>query len=120
MRKKRRHSARQESADGTTGDENVKVANPVKSASSLKPLKFLRHIVSDPNLSYQIMVILLTLTSEPTNMNRRIDTMSSSVDTLRGITEIIGNSMQSLRAAAEAPQRIRSLIKPDINSKTNR
>ncbi|MBP2643063.1 MAG: hypothetical protein H6Q67_950 [Firmicutes bacterium] len=119
MRRKRKHSARQGATDGAVSDENIKEAKPVHAAIPLKPLKKLRQMISNPNLSYQILVILLTLTSEETKMERRIDTMSTSVDALRGITDVIFNSMQSLRAAAEAPQRIRNLIKVDNDTKNN-
>ncbi|MBP2650953.1 MAG: hypothetical protein H6Q74_1778 [Firmicutes bacterium] len=121
MRRKRKHSARQGTAEGAAGDDSVKVAKPVNPGLSLKPLKMLRQVIQNPNLSYQIMVILLALTGGDGKMERRIDTMTTSVDSLRGITDVLTNSMQSLRTAAEAPKRIRSLIKPNGNgsSKAN-
>lgn len=104
--------ARSEEANGEAAEgEQVKEAKPVTGGFSLrKPLKYLRQITDNPNFAFQVMVVLLTLTAEDKKMDRRIDNMTSSIDALRGITEVLGGSMQSLKTAAEAPKRIRNLL----------
>ncbi|MDT8900987.1 hypothetical protein [Anaeroselena agilis] len=91
------------------GDDAVKLAKPV---SKNKPLRMLKRIVSNPDFGYQCMVVLLGLTQNNVSMDRRIDTMSSSIETLRNITGVLTNATQSLKTAAEAPRQIRRLVKP--------
>lgn len=99
-------------ADRTAGpDEEVKEAKPVNKRTS-RPLRVLRQVVSSPDFGYQAMVILLSLTQGSFPMERRLNTMSSSVDALRNMTGVIDNAMQSLKTAADAPKQIRQLIKP--------
>lgn len=43
-------------------------------------------------------------------MDRRIDSMSSTVDKIRNITDVIENTMQSVKVASEAPKQIRRLF----------
>lgn len=75
-------------------------------------MKLLRQVLNNPDLSYQVMVIVLALTSDQVKMDRRINTMTSSMDNLRSITEVLNTSIGSLKTAAEAPRQIRRLIKP--------
>ncbi|HMM21180.1 MAG TPA: hypothetical protein PKA10_10605 [Selenomonadales bacterium] len=115
MRVKRRHRRVADAAgpNKIKNEEKVKVAEPVNPMSSFKPLKrLIRQVVSSPNFSSQFLAILMTLTADDFNMNRRIDSMSSSLDTLRNITNVVNNTMNSLKSAAEAPRQIRRLVNP--------
>ena len=86
--------------------ESIKVAKPLEGANT----SFFRKIISNPNLSFQIMVIILTLASDNVQMDRRIDTMTNKIDAIRGITDVINNTMQSVKVASEAPKHIRKLL----------
>lgn len=110
--RKNKRWVEQEAGD-TADDGEIKLAEPVKKGKAGKPLRMLRRIVGHPDFGYQCMVILLSLTQNNVPMDRRIDTMTSSIDTLRNITGILTNATQSLKAAAEAPRQIRRLVKPD-------
>jgi hypothetical protein len=109
--RKNKHRAEQSTYDGE--DDGVKLAEPVKKTKMGKPLRMLRQIVSHPDFGYQCMVVLLSLTQNNVSMDRRIDTMTSSIDTLRNIAGVLTNATQSLKSAAEAPRQIRRLVKPD-------
>ncbi|MDR3592908.1 MAG: hypothetical protein P4N41_24885 [Negativicutes bacterium] len=91
--------------------EKIKQAKPVNPLLA-GPMKMVRQVLSNPNLSYQAMVIILALASDNVNMDRRINTMSSSLESLRGITEVVNNSIRSLQTASEAPRQIRKLMNP--------
>ena len=82
----------------------------VKKAKPAKPFGFIHHIIDNPNFALQIIVILITLTSENMQMDRRIAGMTTTVDKVKGITEVINSTMQSIRAATEAPKQIRRLL----------
>lgn len=114
---KKRLPRRTKNAGGDSpaaSEEKVKLAEPVGPISALKPIKRLvRQVINDPNIGYQFLAVLLTLTADDFKMDRRIDTMTSSLDTLRNITNVVTNTMQSLKSAAEAPRQIRRLVKPD-------
>ncbi len=114
MRVKRRHKRTADTAEPKLkNEEKVKVAEPVNPMSSFKPIKrLIRQVVSSPNFGYQFLAILMTLTADDFKMDRRIDTMSSSLDTLRNITNVVNNTMNSLKSAAEAPRQIRRLVNP--------
>lgn len=94
--------------------EKVKQAKPAKPLNPLlaRPMQMVRQVLSNPNIGYQAMMIIMALASDNVNMDRRINTMSSSLDSLRGVTEVVNNSIRSLQTAAEAPRQIRKLIKP--------
>jgi hypothetical protein len=110
-RKKRKHEDTPE--DGVIGEqEKVKVAKPVSPLAGIRPMKLIRQMLSNPDIGYQAMVVLLALTSDQVKMDRRINTMSSSIDSLRNITEVLNTSVRSLKTAAEAPRQIRKLINP--------
>ncbi len=94
-------------------DGEVKLAKPVKKNRGGKTFRMLRQIVGHPDFGYQCMVILMSLTQNNVPMERRIDTMTSSIDTIRNIAGILTNATQSLKTAAEAPRQIRRLVKPD-------
>ncbi|MDR3562685.1 MAG: hypothetical protein P4N59_14790 [Negativicutes bacterium] len=111
MRIRRRNRKKRELENGGGGETSkVKVAKPVNPLLE-KPMQLVRQVLDNPNLSYQVMVILLALTSDNVNMDRRINNMTSSIDSLRGITDVVNNSIRSLQTAAEAPRKIRQLIK---------
>ena len=113
MRLRRKNRKPRDQEGGVSGDdEKVKIAKPVDTFSSSKPMKLLRQVLNNPDLSYQMMVIVLALTSDQVKMDRRINTMTSSMDNLRGITEVLNTSVRSLKTAAEAPRQIRKLINP--------
>jgi hypothetical protein len=77
----------------------------------INPMRFVRQIVKNPDFSYQALIILMTLTSgDNMRMDQRIETVSTSVEKMKNATEVIGTTMKSLRAAAEAPKHIRKLF----------
>jgi len=100
------NSLREETGEG---QEEVKIAKPVRPAS------LFRKIITNPNFNSQLMITLLTFASDNVQMDRRIDTMGNAVDKLRNISDVINNSMQSLRAAAETPKQIRRLLDQKSN-----
>ena len=103
--------ASENAEDGLENDqepkkEEVREAKPITSQSE----GLLRRIINNPNFAFQIMVIVLTLASDNFRMDRRIDTMTTKIDSIRGIAEVINNTMQSVKVAAEAPKHIRKLL----------
>lgn len=88
--------------------EEVKLAKPAKESNT--PMRVIRKILDNPNFSFQLMVIILTLASENVQMDRRIEGMTTTVDRVRSIAEVINNTMQSVKVAAEAPKTIRRLL----------
>ncbi len=117
MRGQRKHTRRAVHPTGEEGDDQVKLAEPVKKSKFGKPLRMLKRVVGHPDFGYQCMVILLSLTQNNVPMDRHIDTMTSSIETLRNVSGILTNATQSLKAAAEAPKQIRRLVNP--NNSTN-
>jgi hypothetical protein len=67
-------------------------------------------VINNPEFPVQLMMVMLTMSSGNIRMDRRIDTMSTTVDTVRNITNLLTNTMQSLKTAAEAPQQIRRML----------
>jgi len=91
--------------DEARDPKNVKEGKPVR------PLKMIKEIMNNnPNLSMQIMVILLSLTSDNLQMDRRIDGMTSTIDKVRNITELVNNGMQSMKMVSEVPKGIRRIL----------
>jgi hypothetical protein len=84
-------------------DKKVKEARPVKP-------NIFGQIMKNPNFSLQLIVILLSLTSEDIQMDRRIDGMATTIDKVRNITELVNNGMQSMKAVSEVPKSIRRLL----------
>lgn len=62
-------------------------------------------------MSVQLVVVVLTLLSDNMKMDRRIDNMTTSIDKMRSITQVITNTMNSMKTAAQAPKEISRLIK---------
>jgi len=83
--------------------------------TSRKPTDFFRKIMTNPNLNIQLMTIVLTLASGNFPMDRGIESMSSTVDKIRNITDVINNTMQSVKVATEAPKQIRRLFETNDN-----
>lgn len=96
--------------------QTVSASPKPKTGKFEKPMGFLRSIIDNPNFGYQIVVILLTLASDNMGMERRISTMTNSLDAVRGITDVLNGTIKSLRAASEAPQLIRRLMQPPGDS----
>ena len=105
-RRRNRKRPRNTENGEATEHEKVKKAKPAKLA---KPMQ---QVLANPNLGYQAMVIIMALASDNVNMDRRINTMTSSLDNLRGITDVVNSSIRSLQTASEAPRQIRKLINP--------
>jgi len=74
------------------------------------PAALFRKIMKNPNLNVQLMVIVLTLASDNFPMDRGITSMSSTVDKIRNMTDVINNTMQSVKVATDAPKQIRRLF----------
>lgn len=81
----------------------------VKEARPVKP-NILGQIMKNPNFNLQLIVILLSLTSEDIQMDRRIDGMATTIDKVRNITELVNNGMQSMKMVSEVPKSIRRLL----------
>ena len=80
-----------------------------------RPADLFRKMMTNPNLNVQLMTIVLTLASGNLPMDRGIDSMSSTVDKIRNITDVINSTMQSVKVAAEAPKQIRRLFETNDN-----
>ena len=87
--------------------EEVKVAKPVEQSGIPN---FLRTIVNNPEFPVQLMMVILTMSTGHISMDRKIDTMSTTVETVRNITNLLTNTMQSLKTAAQTPQQIRRML----------
>jgi hypothetical protein len=85
-------------------DKKVKKARPVN------PMSGFGQILKNPNFNLQLMVILLSLTSEDMQMDRRIDGMSTTIDKVRNITELVNNGMKSMKMVTEFPKSIRRIL----------
>lgn len=100
--------------DESNALEGVKKSE-VKEAVPVKPARGITRLLSDPNFNIQIMTVLLTMTSDNARMDRGLETMTTTVDKVRNITELINNSMRSLKTAAEAPRQIKQLFNNTSN-----
>lgn len=90
--------------------DEVREPKTVKKVKPVKPMKRIRQFMSNPNFNLQLMVILLSLTSENMQMDRRIDGMTTTIDKVRNITELVNNGMQSMKTVSEVPKSIRRLL----------
>ncbi|EGO62387.1 hypothetical protein [Acetonema longum] len=106
FRRHRSHTNRTPETQTQEKKQNIKIVPEQSRVGQL-----VRQVVGNPNFQYQLMMMLLTFAPEKVNMDRRIDTMTSTVNNIRNVSELINNTMQSLRAAAEAPKQIRRLLK---------
>lgn len=82
----------------------------VKEARPVKPMNAFGQILNNPNFNLQLMVILLSLTSEDMQMDRRIDGMTTTIDKIRNITELVNNGMQSMKMVSDVPKSIRRIL----------
>ena len=120
MRLRRHYKNYKQSEAEVNQDENSRVSESqfdektepknVKESKSVKPFKMIRQIMSNPNFNMQIMVILLSLASDNLQMDRRIDGMTTTIDKVRNITELVNNGMQSMRMVSEVPKGIRRIL----------
>jgi hypothetical protein len=110
LRKWRLRGRHQQATAATTTQANSKAA---KVAEPVRPdviSGLFRKVINNPEFPVQLMMVMLTMSSGNIRMDRRIDTMSTTVDTVRNITNLLTNTMQSLKTAAEAPQQIRRML----------
>ncbi len=82
----------------------------VKEGRPIRPLKMIRQLMKNPNFNMQLMVILLSLTSDNMQMDRRIDGMTTTIDKVRSITELVNNGMSSMKVVSEVPKSIRRIL----------
>ncbi|QDR80875.1 hypothetical protein [Sporomusa termitida] len=101
--------------DVTEQPENLPATIPKKTAAARGPAAFFRKVMENPSFNIQLMVILLTLASENFSMDRRIDSMTSTVDKIRNVTDVINSTMQSVKVATDAPKQIRRLFETNKN-----
>ena len=97
-------------AQKTKKAENEHEARDPKDSKSVRPFKMIKQLMSNPNFNMQIMVILLSLTSDNLQMDRRIDGMTTTIDKVRNITELVNNGMQSMKMVSEVPKSIRRIL----------
>lgn len=95
--------------------EKLPATVPPKPVSGRGPAAFLRKVMENPSFNIQLMVILLTLASENFSMDRRLDSMTSTVDKIRNVTDVINSTMQSVKVATDAPKQIRRLFETNKN-----
>ena len=108
MRLRRRYK-RLTSEEQAIPDREIK--NSVTAAVLVKPMNKIKKLLGNPDFNIQLMTVLLTMTSDNVRMGRRIETVTSSVDKVRSLTELINNTMGSLKMAVEAPRQIKRLLK---------
>lgn len=70
----------------------------------------LRQILENEDLSYKLLIIAITLLNGPVKLDRKMDTMTATVNRLRGMTEVLNTTMNALKTASEAPRQIRQLL----------
>ena len=75
-----------------------------------KPAALFRRIINNPNLNYQLLVIMITLFSDNMQMDRKINGMNTTIDKIRNLSQILDGAMTSVKSAAEAPKQIRKLL----------
>jgi hypothetical protein len=91
----------------TAPAKDTVTAAPIKPRN---PFGIVNKVISNPNFNFQLMVIALTLLSDNVPIDARLNGISQSVEKIRSVTEVVNNTMQSLKVAAEAPKNIRRLI----------
>jgi hypothetical protein len=78
---------------------------------SFAPMRLLRDVVNKPEFSYQAFMLLMTFANnDHMRIDQQIATVSTTVEKVKNATEVIGSTMKSLQAAAEAPRHIRKLF----------
>jgi len=94
----------------TQNEHEARDPKDVKDGRVGGPFKMVKQLMSNPNLNMQIIVILLSLTSDSLQMDRRIDGMTTTIDKVRNITELVNNGMKSMRMVSEVPKSIRQIL----------
>lgn len=133
LRRRHRRSQMRESKEAVVPDENIKInsepadtnteteitepARPLapeqvimETSYQAGPGNLLRRIINNPNFSFQAVIILLTLFSDNFPMERHLNGITTTVDKIRNVTEVVNSTMQSLKVASEAPRHIRKLL----------
>lgn len=72
--------------------------------------ELIQKIIQNPNFIVQLLVIVFTLTSENDQMDRKFEGVNSTVDKIKNITDILNRTLQSVKVAAEAPEKIRQIL----------
>ena len=72
--------------------------------------ELIQKFIRNPNFIVQLLVIVFTLTSENDQMDRKFEGVSSTVDKIKNITDILNRTMHSVKVAAEAPEKIRQIL----------
>ena len=72
--------------------------------------ELIQKFIQNPNFIVQLLVIVFTLTSENDQMDRKFEGVSSTVDKIKNITDILNRTMHSVKVAAEAPEKIRQIL----------
>ena len=111
MRLRRNHRRSQHKRNQGPAFDSDYDSEAVKEAIPVKRMSRIRRLLRDPNFNTQMMTIILTMTSDNVHMERRIDSMTSAIDKVRGVSELINNTMRSLKSAAETPGQIKRLLK---------
>jgi len=108
-----RQLSESELADKTQKTQNKHEARDpkdIKGGRTSGPFNMIKQLMSNPNFNMQIIVILLALTSDNLQMDRRIDGMTTTIDKVRNITELVNNGMKSMRMVSEVPKSIRQIL----------
>lgn len=94
----------------TQNEHEARETKDVKDGRTGGPFNMIKQLMSNPNFNMQIIVILLALTSDNLQMDRRIDGMTTTIDKVRNITELVNNGMKSMRMVSEVPKSIRQIL----------
>jgi hypothetical protein len=98
-----------EQSESELGPETPK-AKIINDSKPVKPFRMIRQFMNNPNFTMQLMVIILSLASDNIQMDRRIDGMTTTIDKVRNITELVNNGMQSMKMVTEVPKSIRRIL----------
>ncbi|MDR1702859.1 MAG: hypothetical protein LBR56_08780 [Sporomusaceae bacterium] len=75
------------------------------------PASLVRKISRNPNFNSQLMVIAFSLLSDAVPMAGPLENMTAAIEKARNISDVLNNTMQSVKVAAEVPKQIRHLLK---------
>ena len=90
---------------------NSAKAKSAKHKTKASPVNFLRQMTKSPNFNSQLMVIVFSLLSDNVPLARPIENVTSTIDKVRNISEVLTSTMQSVKVASEVPTQIRRLFK---------
>lgn len=97
LRRRRRKKSDDRATEKTTNTKNMN--------------SLLNRIISNPNLSYQIVVIMITLLSDNMPLDGKIQNMATSIDKFRNVVDVLNNTVGAIKTASDAPRQIRGIIK---------